>query len=140
VAYQGARGNGVENLINDMLAEFPVPDTVLLLDVSPSVSIRRIADGRGENPNEFERVENLESVRRIFHQLSERLQEIHTIDAHRDADAVFQDAAHILLQTALKRRCAKSYDCDVFYCSFRENGECRWALLNDQLRATAASR
>jgi hypothetical protein len=89
--------------------------------------------GRRETPNEFERAEYLESVRSIFHRLSGQLSEIHKLDVHRSAIDVFQDAGHILLKTALKNLCAKSYDCDIVNYSYRMNRECRWAEIYPHL-------
>ena len=134
IAYQGARENNVQSLCNEMRDEFPIPDAVLLLDAPPAITLHRVC-GRGDIPNEFERLEALESVRSIFTRMANVLSEIHVVDARRGIDDVFQDAAHILLETALKKRCAKSYGCDIFYCSYRENGECRWANLYRDLRA-----
>ncbi len=66
IAYQGSRGGDPAALRARMEAMFPVPDLVLILDVDPAESIRRISELRGEQPNAFERRESLEGVRRIF--------------------------------------------------------------------------
>ncbi len=58
IAYQGARGAGREELRRRM-AEFPLPDVVLLLDADPAVTLGRISNGRNEEPNEFERLDQL---------------------------------------------------------------------------------
>lgn len=66
IAYQGSRGANVNELRARMESMFPIPDLVLILDVDPSVSIRRISELRGEQPNEFEKREYLERVRQVF--------------------------------------------------------------------------
>jgi dTMP kinase len=65
VAYQGARGCAVEQLLerNDFA---PDPDIVLLLEVPVETSLQRITAGRGEAPNDFEQKENLSRVAEIF--------------------------------------------------------------------------
>lgn len=134
IAYQGARGADVEKLSREMRAEFPVPDVTLLFDISPESSITRIAGSRGDIPNQFERVDQLRVVRDIFLGLAESDTTILKINATNDQARVFQDVIHALLATVLKsKRCAKAYGCDVFYCAYRETGDCRWAELTSGL-------
>jgi dTMP kinase len=134
IAYQGARGNGVERLDREMREWFPVPDVVLLIDTHPAIAVERIIQSRGDVPNHFERQEYLESVRAIFLQLAKKDAEIHVLNGHLSIDELFQSVAHTLLNSVLKpKRCAKSWDCDMLYCSYRINGECRWWELSGRL-------
>ncbi|MFN7924945.1 MAG: dTMP kinase [Bryobacteraceae bacterium] len=66
IAYQGARGGNEREIERIMTQRFPRPDVVLLLDIDPAEAVHRIANQRGEIPNEFERLEGLERSRRIF--------------------------------------------------------------------------
>jgi dTMP kinase len=85
LAYQGIRGGDVDSLMAEMLNIAPEPDIVFLLDVSPEVSLLRIQQGRGEIPNEFEKIENLQLVRFAFLRLAEKYSNIKVIDARQSA-------------------------------------------------------
>jgi dTMP kinase len=136
IAYQGSRGKGVEAIEGDMRSMFPVPDIVFALDVAPEIGLERISDSRGETPNKFERKNGLKRIRQVFQTLAERSAEITVIDGTPPVEFVFNAVGHVLLATVLKtKRCAKSYDCDAFYCSYRINGECQWAKAYPELAA-----
>ncbi len=67
-AYQGAAGCDPEEII--ALHHFaPVPDLVIVIDIEPRESIRRITEQRGDQPNDFEQLESLEKVDSIFSQM-----------------------------------------------------------------------
>ena len=68
IAYQGAMGLDVREIIaaHDFA---PPPDLALLLDAEPGIGVARI-HGRGDTPNDFERLNYLDKVRRIFAALS----------------------------------------------------------------------
>jgi len=89
IAYQGSRGGDAEKVGQEMRSRFPAPDLVLLMDLEPSKAIHRIAHGRNEQPNEFERLEELEKIRSIFLALSDP--NIKRIDAAQPPDQVHQD-------------------------------------------------
>ncbi|MCI5121418.1 MAG: dTMP kinase, partial [Candidatus Electrothrix sp. AUS4] len=60
-AYQGAAGmNPSEIFARNSFA--PVPDLVLLLTMDPEISIARIREGRGEELNDFEQLDQLHKV------------------------------------------------------------------------------
>lgn len=64
-AYQGAAGmDPVEVFNKNNFA--PRPDLVILLTMSPEVSLRRIQDLRGEELNDFEQEEQLRKVAELF--------------------------------------------------------------------------
>lgn len=78
VAYQGALGFDVAELL--ALNSFaPVPDMALLFHAPLGTAQKRITTGRGEAPNDFEQLENLQKVAAIFDSLS--LSFIHKISA-----------------------------------------------------------
>lgn len=66
IAYQGSRGANVEEVERKMLAEFPIPDVVFVIDVPAEVGVARVRHGRGEVPNEFEQVATLDRCRYEF--------------------------------------------------------------------------
>lgn len=79
MAYQGARGLNPEEIrkTNEIFA--PIPDLVLLLELDPEAAIQRIRENRGQLPDNFEQLEYLKRVTRVFKDLSD--QSIARIDA-----------------------------------------------------------
>jgi dTMP kinase len=60
-AYQGAAGMDTAKIFaRNSFA--PVPDLVLLLTMNPEISIARIQEGRGEELNDFEQLDQLRKV------------------------------------------------------------------------------
>jgi dTMP kinase len=128
IAYQGSRGADAKSIAGDMRSQFPTPDVAILLDADPEIALQRIENGRGESPNHFERIDELRAVRQVFLDLGQTDPAIRIIDGNQSIEAVYQAIAHVLVEGVLKqKRCAKDYDCDVFYCTPRIVGECRWA-------------
>jgi len=72
-AYQGAMGLDPSDIITQNQAkEFPDPDRVYLLDISPEEALRRVA-GRNKSAHDrdiFEQGEFLTNVRNIYHAIS----------------------------------------------------------------------
>jgi dTMP kinase len=64
-AYQGARGADPHQILVENERFAPQPDLVLLLDFDPAAGIERIR-ARGDAPNTFEQLDQLQEVRRIF--------------------------------------------------------------------------
>ncbi len=139
VAYQGARGEDPQKLLAQMKSFAPVPDAVLLLDVDPVVAVSRISKGRKEIPNEFERVEYLAEVRKVFQWLAAKEDEVHQLDGHRLIQDVYREAIDILIHGPLQKYRAKpdDCDCDCLYCTHRETDSCRWLTISRSLRAHA---
>lgn len=73
-AYQGAMGLNPWNIVAlNREKEFPVPDRVYLLDISPEDALRRVT-GRNKNAHDrdiFEQGEFLTAVRKIYHEISD---------------------------------------------------------------------
>jgi dTMP kinase len=71
IAYQGALGIDPQKIRSENEKFAPLPEVVFLLKVPPSVGLRRIQKGRNEEPNLFEKEENLKDVEKIFDTLKE---------------------------------------------------------------------
>jgi len=102
VAYQGARVGDPEGVLREMESRFPIPDAIFLLDLDPMLAIRRIAECRGEDPNEFEGAENLLQSRAIF--LSLREPKIVVVDATQSVPAVHRVVLKAFLDGPLAER------------------------------------
>lgn len=90
-AYQGARGASPDDIVEKNTVFAPKPDLVLLLDVPVEVGMQRIVQ-RGDEPNEFEKVQCLEKARQIFLSLAVKDSNgVRVIDANRPLKAVFTD-------------------------------------------------
>jgi len=77
----------------------PVPDLVILLTMDPEVSIARIQEGRGEQLNDFEQLDQLKKVAVHFASFNDPC--IYRIDAGEDLEQVqkqVQTALSILLE------------------------------------------
>lgn len=92
-AYQGARGADPDLILARNEEFAPPPNLLLLLDCPPSCTLERVK-ARGDVPNEFERREALEAVRRIF--LSIRRPFIRVVDASQGAETVAENCVRIL--------------------------------------------
>jgi dTMP kinase len=66
MAYQGIRGADTDAIRRDNEAFAPRPDLVLLVDFDPQVALQRIEHSRGDVPNTFERLDQLQAIRKIF--------------------------------------------------------------------------
>lgn len=65
MAYQGARGFDPQDIRRENEAFAPVPDLLLIMDLSVGAALARIG-ARGDIANEFEKRENLVRCREIF--------------------------------------------------------------------------
>ena len=134
LAYQGARGAHVEDLMAAMRPFAPVPDIVLMIDIDPVVGLQRITQSRGDEPNQFEKLDQLKAVRDIFTRLAKADRSVHIVNGNQATQAIHSQILRILLDTVLKKkRCAKSYGCEGNYCIFRMMKLCRWAALRTEL-------
>ena len=60
-AYQGAAGMDTDEIFSRN-SFAPVPDLVLLLTMDPEISVARICEGRGEELNDFEQLDQLRKI------------------------------------------------------------------------------
>jgi len=100
-AYQGAAGCDPEEIFSAN-GFAPKPDLVLLLTMEPEESVRRIEQLRGEALNDFEQLEQLRKVARLFTSFAEDC--IIRIDATGTVDQVqteIRRAVQPLLETPL---------------------------------------
>lgn len=102
IAYQGARGGDVAAIRAANEAIAPKPDLVLLIDFDPAAALDRIRGARGDVPDQFEKLDQLQAIRTIF--LDQEAAEptlFHVVDGGRDSDAVFRDVL-IAVHAALR--------------------------------------
>jgi len=92
MAYQGALGLDVE-MIRKLNEQFPKPDLVIILDVSPETALKRIKAKR--RPDRFEDLEYLRKVREIFLSLKNN---IVVVDAERNIEDVKRDVLKVVLE------------------------------------------
>ena len=84
VAYQGARGLDAQQILTDSEAEFPVPDLVVLLRISPECALERVHE-RGEVIEAvFERRDFQERVAALFGEIDRPYIERVAADAEPD--------------------------------------------------------
>ncbi|HEX5791458.1 MAG TPA: dTMP kinase [Luteolibacter sp.] len=86
MAYQGARGLDPDEIRRRNEVFAPKPDLLLILDLDPAASHRRIGQ-RGDTTNEFEQLESLKRCREIFLSLTNE-PFAHLIDTDATLDAV----------------------------------------------------
>jgi dTMP kinase len=90
-AYQGSRGANPDAILATMATEFPGPDLVLLIDVTPELGLARISKGRGDVPNHFEKLESLTAARAVYLKIAARQSNVMTVDGSRAAEEVTTD-------------------------------------------------
>jgi dTMP kinase len=66
VAYQGARGSDPSALLDESEAEFPLPDLVVLIELTPEDGLARVHARGGALETHFEEIEYLGRVDAIF--------------------------------------------------------------------------
>jgi len=94
MAYQGQRGLSPKK-IEDMNRRIaPEPDLIILLDVTSEVSSDRITRERKSIPNAFERKKHLETVRKIFLNISEGRNNVKVIEGN-GSHTADQIASHV---------------------------------------------
>jgi dTMP kinase len=86
VAYQGARGIEWKQILADSEREFPIPDLVLLFELTPEVGLARARARGGPLEPAFERVDYLARVAEIFRAIDRTY--IERVDGSESADTV----------------------------------------------------
>lgn len=135
VSYQGSRGADFQKVEAQMKSFAPIPDMVFLLDINPEISLKRISEQRKETPNQFEKLDTLNSVRKVFNIIEKDDEEIWKLDGTKTIDTIHSDIVHLLLENVFKeKRCAKKYGChDFINCTYRITGNCNWFKLQNKL-------
>jgi len=70
MAYQGALGADPQKIRQENESLFPIPDLVIMLVINPDDAILRITKNRGEKPNNFEKIDYLKKVSKIFNSIN----------------------------------------------------------------------
>ena len=86
VAYQGARGADADEVLESSEAEFPIPDLVVLLEISPDAGLARVHERGLAIETHFEDAEYLTAVDAIFRRIDRPY--LVRIDGSLDTDAV----------------------------------------------------
>ncbi len=136
IAYQGARGASRQGLIEMLGREFPRPDIAIFLEVPAEIGVARVAESRGDTPNQFEGLDNLRNVRQIFQELADspHLPEIVVVNGSGSIEQVQQQIAKAVVEGPLrKKRCSKNYECDILYCSHAITDTCPWFAIRRTL-------
>lgn len=134
IAYQGARGGNIEKLDREVRELAVTPDAVFVLDVDPVISTARICRRDGA-PNEFEKIEELVEIRKVFQWLCDRDPVVSCVDSALSPAQIMSEIIGRMISGVLKdKRCAKSYGCDdAYYCGFRMTETCDWWRLRNDL-------
>jgi dTMP kinase len=86
VAYQGARGADADEVLESSEAEFPIPDLVVLLEITPDAGLARVHERGRAIESHFEEVEYLMAVDAIFRRIDRPY--LVRIDGSANTDAV----------------------------------------------------
>ena len=89
IAYQGALGIEVQEILQKNEEIAIIPDLVLIVDIAVKIGLKRIKHFRNADYTEFEKEDYLEKVREIF--LKMKAPYIRVIDGSRDEDSVFHE-------------------------------------------------
>lgn len=93
IAYQGALGLNINDILQRNEEIAVIPDLVIILDVVVKIGLSRIKQNRQEDHNHFEGEEYLEKVGNIFKGMKAPFVQI--IDGSRDEDTVFKNVRNI---------------------------------------------
>jgi dTMP kinase len=97
-AYQGAAGMDIKEIFARN-AFAPRPDLVILLTMDPEVSVARICEGRGEELNDFEQLDQLRRVADNFASMTDGcIQRIDATEAVQQVQKKIQAAVSALLK------------------------------------------
>ncbi len=126
VAYQGARGIPVAEILAKNENFAPQPDVLIVLGVDPMVGLARIA-ARGDVANEFEQIESLRKCAGIFSEIERPY--LSRIDGHLPIGVVHQLIFEKIRSGPIfLRLCLKSYkdECEPEFCGFRLDHSCEF--------------
>lgn len=97
VAYQGERGLDRDDLLEKSRQVAPEPDVLLLVDLEPQMALDRIRQQRGQETDDFEKLDSLTRIRTIFHSFAQAKR----LDARNTPGHLLSEALNIV-QSALK--------------------------------------
>ena len=94
MAYQGAAGMDPK-IIFEMNSFAPDPDLALLFRLDPVLSVQRITGKRGDTLNDFEQLESLKKVSRIFESMNFPF--IHRVEAEQSVNDVHKKVMEVTM-------------------------------------------
>jgi len=99
-AYQGVTDKDIQEIFKKN-SFAPTPDLVVLLTMAPEVSIARIQEGRGENLNDFEQLDQLRFVAANFASFTESC--IKRVSASREILQVQAEIRRIVMEAFINK-------------------------------------
>lgn len=138
IAYQGILVDNIPLLESKVRANIEEPDLAFIMHIPSELAASRIAKRDGK-PNEFERVDDLEKVGKVFQEIANHDENVILINGARTRQSIFEEVVKRLVDGPLKERnCAKSYGCeDHMYCGPRMAGTCEWWQLKEKINNVA---
>lgn len=89
--------------IHEKLDDFIIPDITIIIDVDPKMAIERTKVVHFEL-DIFEKKEKLLRVRKAYHILARRFDNVHVVDGERDEDKIFEDVKKLTDKVLRHRR------------------------------------
>ncbi len=96
MAYQGALGLSMEAIKNANEKFAPVPDVVIIIDLSPSIALKRIEYKRVHGPDHFESLDYQHTVRKKFQEMKDH-SNVRLIDGSRSVEEIHDEIKRIVL-------------------------------------------
>lgn len=109
IAYQGSRCNDAGAIKDIVLSQkFLVPDLTIVFDIQVPIALSRIKNKRGDIPNEFEKSDALEAVRKIYLELCTSQSEIIKIDSNKSEIAIQNEILKLFNEVLLIQKSDKT--------------------------------
>lgn len=96
VAYQGERGFDRATLLEQERAIADEPDLLLIVDVPAETAVERIRTARAAAADDFERLETLQRIRRVFLDLPRGLPHARVLDGTSPKEALLERAMDMI--------------------------------------------
>jgi dTMP kinase len=103
MAYQGALGLSMEAIKNANEKFAPVPDMVIIIDLSPSIALKRIEHKRIHGPDHFESLDYQEKVRKIFQEMKGH-SNVRLIDGNKPVEEIHAEIKKVVLDLLVRTR------------------------------------
>ncbi len=132
IAYQGIRGCDIDKLEQTVREGIEVPDIAFIMDIAPELAAYRISKRDGK-ANEFERIEDLEKVGKIYSAVAKHDPVAMIIDSSVSVQAIHNQVLEAVIEGPLKKRCPLQCE-DPYWCTARQSNTCAWFTLAQKLR------
>lgn len=96
VAYQGERGFDRKKLLREERAIADEPDLLLVVDVPAETAVERIRTARAGAADDFERLETLQRIRRVFLDLPQDLPNAQVLDGTSPKETLLDQAMNAI--------------------------------------------